>query len=98
MGIPLITQPEDIIGGGTVIFRQPDQRPDRDLMDPFFIAAVDFPFAVEQIGDLLLCLVRVNAEIFKPLKKHVASLLIRECYYFVADKIRICYNIVAYFR
>ena len=46
------------------------QRPYRELMNPFFISTINLAFTMKYIGNLLLCFVRINSEVFQSLKYH----------------------------
>ena len=62
-------------------------------MNSFFIPAIHFTLTVKHIRYLCLCFVRINTQIFQSLKPHIFTSPI--CYYFVAYRCWICYNIVA---
>ncbi len=62
-------------------------------MNSLFIPAIHFTLTVKYIRYFRLRFVCINTQIFQSLKPHIFTSSI--CYYFVAHRYTICYNIVA---
>ncbi len=66
-----IRESDDIIYADIVIIGKFHQKVDGDGTDALLISSVDFPLAVQKIGDLLLRFIMVDPQIFKSLKFHI---------------------------